>query len=306
MSLVSVILAVYNCEQYIRESLDSLVYQSYDDLEILVCDDCSTDKTWDILRSYNDFRILLYRNETNKGVVITRNSLLSKAKGDYLVIQDADDWSEKNRIKLLVEEFNKDDNLDACGTACYRISNTGLISALSRPDSFYLEMDDCMNLPFMPATLMLRKSVYNQLGGYNDYFSGLYAEDLYWVMRMVEKHKVLYLNVPLYYYRFNSQSITNTVGRKDKLVVIDLIQQLIDQRKQLGTDWIEQNDRESIAKFVTDRFKDKVWLSEKYRIVAAVQRDGKKRRIALKMIVKAILYNPFSLQNYVTLRYVLS
>jgi len=305
MSLVSVIIAVYNCEKYICQSLDSALHQTHSDLEILVGDDSSDDNTWKILLTYKDNRIKLYRNETNRGVVNTRNFLLDKARGEFIIIQDGDDWSELNRIETLLDIFSKDKSLGACGTAYQRVDNKGSAKVVSRPNSFYLILDDCNDIPFVPATLMFRYSVYAQLGGYNEYFSGLIAEDLYWVVRLLEKHKVYYLNSALYYYRFNPSSITNSVGRKEKLIALDLIRELLNQRKSSGTDWIELNDTRAISQFALNKFSDAVWLSEKYRELAAVQRDGKKRWIALKIILKAIMYNPLAFQNYVTLKYVL-
>lgn len=303
--LVSVIVAVYKCEQYIRQCVDSLINQSYSDLEILICDDCSPDGTWNILKSYTDVRVKIYRNEVNQGVVSVRNFLLQKVTGEFVLIQDGDDWSDSRRVEQLLEVFRSDNTLSACGTASYRIDNKGMITNLAKEKSFDITLEDCKNLPFMPATLMLRYKVYEELGGYNPYFNGLYSEDLYWILRIVEKFKVFYLNKPLYYYRFNSSSITNSVGSRNKLIVDELMHVLIDQRKQFGEDWVERNNHIAIDKFVVTKFRDRKWLSEKYRVVAAVQRDGNKRRIAFTYILKSLACNPFAIKNYITLKYIL-
>lgn len=305
MSLVSVTIAIHNCEKYIQKSLESILYQTHTELEILICDDCSSDNTWNLLSNYKDARITLFRNDENKGVVYTRNFLLSQAKGEFILIQDGDDWSNEKRIEILLNQFTANPDLDACATAHYRVDNKNQISASVKQGSACLSIDDCFQLPFMPFTLMLKHHVYKQLGGYHPFFSGLFGEDWYWVVRMVEKHKVYYLDVPLYYYRFNPQSITNTVGRKEKLIVPDLMIELINQRKQQGTDWVEQSNKSAIANFTAEKFADKKWLSEKYRVEAAVQRDGEKRGLALQLILKALACNPFAFKNYKTLRYVL-
>ncbi len=66
--MVSVILSVFNCELYVAQALESILNQTHENLEILVCDDASKDRTWEILCSYNDSRIKLFRNEVNRGV----------------------------------------------------------------------------------------------------------------------------------------------------------------------------------------------------------------------------------------------
>jgi len=305
MTLVSVIIASYNCEKFIAKAVDSILQQTHSDLEILICDDCSEDNTWNILQRYNDNRIKFFRNEKNSGVVYTRNFLLSQSHGEFIAIQDADDWSERNRIEILLNEFESRKDIDACGSAFHRVWNNGSISNQSKTNSFYVTLNDCLELPFVPASLMIHRRVYEDVGGYHPYFAGLFAEDLYWIVIILSKYKVLYLNVPLYYYRLNPDSITNTFDNLDKLVVIDIMKQLIIQRKTGGTDWVEKNEIQFINEFKAKKFADKKWLSEKYRIAAAVQRNGNKRRLALKMILKAFQLNPYSAKNFVTLRYIL-
>ena len=301
--VVSVIVPVFNCEVYIREAIDSVTLQTYSDLEILVCDDCSTDNTWMILSGYRDNRIKLFRNDVNKGVVYTRNFLLTQATGDYLVLQDGDDWSMPNRIETLLKKITAD-NMDVCGSAHYRIDQAGNSEAVLNGDSRYVHLADCASLPFMPATIMLRKKVYDALGGYHDFFSGAFAEDLYWIIRMAERYRVYYLNQPLYGYRFNPTSLTNSVITKDKFVTYDLIKHLIKQRAEKRPDWLEEGKYDEIKKFKARLLKDAKWLSEQYRISAAVQCDGKKYGLAFRLVLRALVHNPLNFLTYRTGLYI--
>lgn len=90
---VSVILPVYNYEKYVGEALDSIVSQTLEDIEIIIIDDASTDKSWEVCRKYavHDPRIQLFRNEENMGVSWSRNFGLEKATGKYVAFLDADD-----------------------------------------------------------------------------------------------------------------------------------------------------------------------------------------------------------------------
>ena len=306
MALVSIIVAVYNCESFIEESINSLLQQTYEDIEILICDDNSYDDTWNLLNGYSDPRIRLFRNVKNEGVVYTRNRLLYESRGDFLAIQDGDDWSEKTRISLLMNEFKMDGELGACGTAHFRVVGNKIQPPFNFINSFNVSLNDCIDPPFMPATLIFRRKVFETLGGYNFFFKGLFAEDLYWLIRVVEKYKVRYFNIPLYYYRFNPHSITNTIILPEQFFILDLLHEIINQRKLSGTDCVECGDNDFINKFRHERLSNSKWVSEQFRKAAAVQRDGNKRKSAFSLIIRALLKNPFSLVNYRTLRYVIS
>ena len=84
MELVSIIMPAYNCERFIAKSIDSVLAQTYTNWELLIVDDCSTDSTADIVRSYSDVRIHYMCNEQHKGAALTRNRALRKAKGRYI------------------------------------------------------------------------------------------------------------------------------------------------------------------------------------------------------------------------------
>lgn len=110
---ISVIVPVYNVEKYIAESIESIVNQTFSDIEILIIDDCSTDNSYKIMQEYaqKDSRIILYHNEKNLGVSKTRNIGLDNAKGQYIAFIDSDDYTEPNLLEELYK--NTINNLDA-------------------------------------------------------------------------------------------------------------------------------------------------------------------------------------------------
>lgn len=91
MPLVSIIMPTYNCGRFIKDSIDSVLAQTYTNWELLIVDDCSTDNTESIVRAYKDTRIHYFRNEKNKGAALTRNRALREAKGRYIAFLDSDD-----------------------------------------------------------------------------------------------------------------------------------------------------------------------------------------------------------------------
>ncbi|MBR1413910.1 MAG: glycosyltransferase family 2 protein [Bacilli bacterium] len=108
--MVSVIINVYNGEKYIKKCLDSVVNQTYKDLEIIIVNDGSTDKTLSICKGYKDKRIKII-NQENMGLALSRNVGIDNANGDYLYFIDADDFIELDTIEYLYnlsKEYNSD------------------------------------------------------------------------------------------------------------------------------------------------------------------------------------------------------
>lgn len=101
--MVSVLVPVYNAEKFLDGCVQSILSQSYKNLQIVLIDDGSKDNSWSLCQDYasRDSRIEVYHQD-NQGVAETRNQLLSKAKGDYLLFIDSDDWVEPDMVEYLV------------------------------------------------------------------------------------------------------------------------------------------------------------------------------------------------------------
>lgn len=97
--LVTVIVPTYNCEKYIKETIESILNQTYCNFEILVIDDCSTDSTLDVVNSLNDKRITVFVNEKQSGAAFSRNRGIANAKGKYIAFLDGDDIWYKTKLE---------------------------------------------------------------------------------------------------------------------------------------------------------------------------------------------------------------
>ena len=97
--LVSIVMPSYNSEQYIKASIESVLNQTYPKWELLIVDDCSTDDTVKIIKSFKDNRIKLFINNTNSGAAICRNRALREAKGRWVAFLDSDDIWLPNKLK---------------------------------------------------------------------------------------------------------------------------------------------------------------------------------------------------------------
>ncbi|DAA87743.1 TPA: hypothetical protein CPT90_00715 [Candidatus Gastranaerophilales bacterium HUM_3] len=110
MPLISVIIPVYNVEKYLRECLDSVINQTYKNLEIICVNDCSTDSSPEILEEYakKDRRIIIKKNPKNIGLGLTRNEGIKIASGEYIHCLDSDDWLELDAYEIFVKYLDND------------------------------------------------------------------------------------------------------------------------------------------------------------------------------------------------------
>lgn len=116
MPKISVIMPVYNGERYLKEAIESILNQTFSDFEFIIINDCSSDKTEEIIKSYTDERIVYVKNEKNMGVAATLNKGLAKAKGEYIARMDADDISLRERFKTQVDFMDKNADIGLCGS----------------------------------------------------------------------------------------------------------------------------------------------------------------------------------------------
>lgn len=105
--LISVVMATYNGEKFLKEQLESLLNQTYKNLEIIICDDCSNDKTIEIIEIYQkkDTRIKLYQNKENLGVLKNFEKAIFLSQGDYIAISDQDDIWKLDKIEILINSI---------------------------------------------------------------------------------------------------------------------------------------------------------------------------------------------------------
>lgn len=116
-NLVSIIIPAYNAEKTINQCLSSLQSQTYKEIEILVVNDCSKDKTSQIVTEIakTDERIKLFNQPSNMGVSMARNRGISEAKGEFICFVDSDDWCEKDYVESMLKLFDKDVCMVSCG-----------------------------------------------------------------------------------------------------------------------------------------------------------------------------------------------
>ena len=124
--MVSIITPMYNAQKYIADTMDSVLAQTYQNWEMIIMDDCSTDGGPDIVKEYSakDSRIRYFRNERNQGVSKTRNAAMQKASGRYLAFLDSDDLWDADKLNVQIKFMRENDAHFTC-TGCRIIDEDG-------------------------------------------------------------------------------------------------------------------------------------------------------------------------------------
>ncbi|WP_242919054.1 glycosyltransferase family 2 protein [Pontibacter liquoris] len=217
LPLASVIIPCYNVDKYVKKSILSIVNQTYKNIEIILVDDASTDNTLKIIRNINDNRIKIIALEKNTLKIGAVNTALQTVRGDLIAFQDADDWSEPDRIEKQVKVFLDDADLRICFTN-YRYVNSPKkqVNLISLTDEHL--KDEFLSFgnrkftnfaPTMCATMMIRREVLSIYPGYHQYFAGRVAEDIYWVYNILKVYKGVSIAEPLYTIQQRLYSLTH-------------------------------------------------------------------------------------------------
>lgn len=132
--MVSVVIPVYNRERTIEKAMQSVLEQTYSDLELIIVDDGSTDKTREIVKNVTDPRVK-YIYQDNMGACVARNHGIDEADGDYIAFQDSDDVWHKDKIEKQLQIFSTHENVDivCCQTQCLRLDGSVFLSGENIP-----------------------------------------------------------------------------------------------------------------------------------------------------------------------------
>lgn len=224
--LISIIIPCYNVAAYVEKAIQSILQQTYTNLEILIIDDASTDNTLEKINSFKNERIQVITFKENTQKIGAVNEVLKKVKGDYIAFQDSDDWSEPTRIQEQLNEFLKDTELGICftnyryaGKKVFLPGNVSITNAELRNEflNYNLKREN-RNSPTVCGTMMISKSALKETSGYHPYFTGRVAEDIHWIYRILKDFKGITINKALYNYRLREGSFTRlqAIGIKPK------------------------------------------------------------------------------------------
>lgn len=235
-------MSAYNCEKFVGDAITSVINQTYQNWELFVADDGSTDQTKHVIDSFQDPRIKRYHNDRNIGLLQTWNKLITLGNGDLIAWQDADDTSFPERLEKQVNAFDTDPDLMLCGSNfCRKLLNNRIVISSDYPTQYEeirKVIDEKKIIPFVGPSRMIRRNVLLNMEAFRPFFEGLGWEDMDFVLRVSEKYKIINLHDVLYEYRYNRGSSTKTRKNVNNLRYhIDKVGFfLAEQRYQTGVD----------------------------------------------------------------------
>lgn len=206
---ITVFMAAFNSADYISDSIQSILDQTFHDFELLIVNDGSTDRTIEVVETFRDDRIRLIHNDKNRGLTYTRNVAMTAARAEFIAILDSDDIAAKNRLELQYDFFQQNPTYALCGGHGTIINKKGQAienDALTVPvGADKIKMTLLFENTFINSSVMYKTSVLKELGGYQDYAP---AEDYELFVRMAEKYPVGNLEEILVKYRIHENNIS--------------------------------------------------------------------------------------------------
>ena len=289
--MISIIVPVYNVKEYLNDCVESIINQTYKDIEILLVDDGSTDSSGNICEelAQKDQRIRVF-HQTNQGLSSARNLGIDNSKGDFLAFVDSDDSIHPQMIEILLGLINKyDAELSVCGFERVYENDSILYSEFKNIDSYCKTSRQVLsNLgedvnPIVAWNKLYRRELFESLR----YEVGRVHEDEIIIHRLIDRTKLIaFTDVKLYYYYCRATSITGSVLSEKR--IMDFIYAGDERRKYLISREYKDETIFTIKLFVH-------YLFENY--YELIQRPKtKKRREAIRYIKR--IYREFAKSAY--------
>ncbi|MEQ9303874.1 MAG: glycosyltransferase family A protein [Marinoscillum sp.] len=303
---ISVLMSAYNAEDYISDAIRSIVDQTYQKWELLICDDASTDQTYEIIKSFDDERIRVFQNKENLKKPRSINYLFKKSRGALITVHDADDLSLPQRFDKIIAVFRRDPGLFMCGHVIERMDIRGRPLGLYRKkETDYRLIKESMkssNTDGDPS-IFIRREVFGEIGEvFRPYFNNNMDYDL--ALRVLEKFRSTNIGEVLSYYRNVPNSISKGVVTYKKLITHYITKELARQRQETGKDALMTNDLDQIEQW--ERNYSQPYILDKtlhLREMASFFMYTKMNKHAILFMLKAIVEEPWKWKNWHTLQY---
>jgi glycosyltransferase involved in cell wall biosynthesis len=240
-TLVSIIVPVYNAELYLEECINSILEQTYKNLEIILIDDGSTDNSFEIMKQYseNDSRVQSL-SISNSGPGKCRNVGLDIFSGDFVMFVDSDDMLYNDMVEILIKKVNTASDIAMCKfSKDIKTFGTGDKSLVNQTESF-IDSVKQMNSPGFasagPYSKLYGKNIFSKLR-FPDI--PMYEDSAISLQILSNAKEVVFIDYVGYYYRFNPESITNKKVSEKNFSILD--------KTDIVLDFIQQEHPEALA-----------------------------------------------------------
>lgn len=205
MPKITVYITNHNYQDYIKEAIESVLKQSFQDFELLIIDDGSEDNSKDVIEKYKNKPKVRVFFQKRRGLNASNNIALKEAKGDFILRLDADDYLHKDALAQMGQKLSENSEAAMIFPDYFNIDKFGNIMNRVRRHDFNKEVS-LFDLPAHGACTMIRTKLLKELGGYDESFDRQDGYDLW--LKVIFKFKVLNLNEPLFFYRQHGSNLT--------------------------------------------------------------------------------------------------
>src|SRR5688572_20190165 len=212
---LSVVMPVYNGERYLKDSIESVLGQTYRNFELIIINDGSTDKSLDINRKYDDNRIKIISSSKNRGIPYSRNLGLQFAKGKYITWCDCDDICLRRRFEWQIDLLSKNRSIGGCGTWMMRFGSKRSYTIKSFTDPEILRATLIFKPCMLNASVMLRL---DPIKDFKLFYNEAYAiaEDYDFIIKCSKIFSLTNIPKVLYKYRASDTSIMDQFSQRVK------------------------------------------------------------------------------------------
>jgi len=223
--LVSIVLPVYNGARFLHQSIDSCLQQTYGNIELIVVDDGSKDKSVEIVKSYHDHRIKLIRHDSNRKLPAALNTGFKHSSGFYLTWTSHDNYYAPTAISDMVHFLEENPHIQFVFTDDYYVDGADqMIAVVERGPIERLPELSCLGGGFLYT-----RTVYEKVGAYNE--QAFLAEDYDYWLRISASFRLGHLGRPLYYYRQHAASLTSRYGGGETIEAAVVVQRQVSGKK---------------------------------------------------------------------------
>lgn len=209
---ISIVTTVYNIEKYIKRCLDSLISQTYKNIEIIVVNDCSTDASMDIVKSYKDERIIIIEHKENLGAGWARRTGIEAATGDYVITIDGDDWISPDFIEKLAENA-KETNADIVSGGITIVYSDGYQEVKKFPVKCSVGMEKFRDYANQRIVFLNNKLIKRSMYETTPYSTRRYCEDTPVIIPLLYYcNMVSYVDTQGYFYLQHDNSLCKRVN----------------------------------------------------------------------------------------------
>jgi glycosyltransferase involved in cell wall biosynthesis len=300
---VSVIMPAYNVAPYIGKAIECILQQTYANFELIISDDSSKDNTLLIIDKYNDPRIRVLKNEKNLGYAANMNLLFLSAKGEFIMLQDSDDYCTNDRIEKLATFLIENPAYDGVGSSYVKFDGNGIEETCPMPtDPLDIQNrfdNTIFPLPVLNGTIMVRDKVVKEKCLFRDLKYIKRSQDDDWLFRLSENYSLSNVSDVLYYYRTNLSSMTLNPNNIDEFSFFSraYVLYLRDKRINEGYDPLEAEKWTEIENFFKNQ---RILITEKDPAFFEIYKAHKylaigEKRLATKLFFAALKKDFFNL-----------